>query len=299
MRVGVVGLGNMGRNHARIYSSMSECNLTAVADVDAEVAKLVGDQYKVESFTDYKLMVNKVDAVSIAVPTSLHYEVASFFIKNGVHCLIEKPIAKTVREAEELVKLAEKHGVKLMVGHIERFNPAVRKMKEIIDKGMLGKILVINARRVGPFPPRIADVGIIVDLAIHDIDVLRYFYGREPSRVHAKYGSIKSNYEDHAVILLDFDEGAGCIEANWFTPHKVRTVVVTGTEGISYMDYIEQSIVLYNSQWKMEPKVEKEEPLKLELEHFVRCVKEDKEPLTSGEEGLKNLMVAYRALEDR
>lgn len=298
MRIGVVGLGNMGKNHVRVFSSIKECNLTAIADINAEVAKNIGNQYGVESFTDYKLMLDKIDAVSIAVPTSLHYEVASFFIKNGVHCFIEKPIAKTLEEAKELIKLAERHGVKLMVGHIERFNPAVGKMKEIIDKGMLGKILVVNARRVGPFPPRIMDVGIIIDLAIHDIDVLRYVYGREPLRVYSKHGSIKSNCEDYAVILLDFGDGVGCIESNWFTPHKIRTVVVTGTEAILFLDYIEQSIVIYNSQWKMEPKINKEEPLKLELEHFVKCVRENREPITSGEEGLKNLMVAYRALEN-
>ncbi|MEM0101459.1 MAG: Gfo/Idh/MocA family oxidoreductase, partial [Candidatus Methanomethyliaceae archaeon] len=210
-----------------------------------------------------------------------------------------KPITKTIEEAKELIKLAEKYGVKLMVGHIERFNPAVIKMKEIIDKEMLGKILVINARRVGPFPPKNIDTGIIIDLAIHDIDILRYVYGKEPLKVYSKYGSIKSNYEDYAVILLDFDEGVGCIETNWFTPHKIRTIVVTGTEGILFLDYIEQSIVIYNSQWKIEPKINKEEPLKLELEHFIKCIKENKEPITSGEEGLKNLMVAYRALENK
>ncbi|MDH5807189.1 MAG: Gfo/Idh/MocA family oxidoreductase [Candidatus Verstraetearchaeota archaeon] len=299
MRIGVVGLGNMGRNHVRIFSNIKECNLTAISDINAEIAKNIGNQYGVESFTDYKLMINKIDAVSIAVPTSLHYEIASFFIKNGIHCFIEKPITKTIEEAKELIKLAEKYGVKLMVGHIERFNPAVIKMKEIIDKEMLGKILVINARRVEPFPPKNIDTGIIIDLAIHDIDILRYVYGKEPLKVYSKYGSIKSNYEDYAVILLDFDEGVGCIETNWFTPHKIRTIVVTGTEGILFLDYIEQSIVIYNSQWKIEPKINKEEPLKLELEHFIKCIKENKEPITSGEEGLKNLMVAYRALENK
>ncbi|MEM1753724.1 MAG: Gfo/Idh/MocA family oxidoreductase, partial [Candidatus Methanomethylicaceae archaeon] len=218
MRIGVVGLGNMGRNHVRIFSNIKECNLTAISDINAEIAKNIGNQYGVESFTDYKLMINKIDAVSIAVPTSLHYEIASFFIKNGIHCFIEKPITKTIEEAKELIKLAEKYGVKLMVGHIERFNPAVIKMKEIIDKEMLGKILVINARRVEPFPPKNIDTGIIIDLAIHDIDILRYVYGKEPLKVYSKYGSIKSNYEDYAVILLDFDEGVGCIETNWFTP---------------------------------------------------------------------------------
>lgn len=298
MRVGVIGLGNMGRNHVRIYSSLPNCKLNALCDIDESLAKLIAKQYEVKYFTDYREMIGKVDAVSIAVPTSLHYEVASFFLKNGVHCLIEKPIARTIEEAKSLVKLSESNNVKLMIGHIERFNPAVKKMKEIIDRRMLGKILLINTRRVGPFPPRIVDIGIIVDLAIHDIDVVRFLYGNEPKRVYSKYGSIYHQYEDYAILLLDFGEGAACIEVNWFTPHKVRTAVVTGTEGIAYMDYIEQSIVIYNSQWKIEPKIDKEEPLKLEIAHFLSCIIEDKEPLTSGLEGLRNLEIAYRALRN-
>ncbi|MEM3448583.1 MAG: Gfo/Idh/MocA family oxidoreductase [Nitrososphaerota archaeon] len=297
MRVGVVGLGTMGQHHVRIYSSLKDCEIVGIADVNPEVLKEVSEKYNVEPFTDYKLLMEKKpQAVSIAVPTSLHYEVASFFLDKGVHCLIEKPITKTLEEARGLVKLARDKNVKLMVGHIERYNPAVKKMKEIIEKGMLGKVLIINTRRVGPFAPRVVDVGIIIDLATHDIDVVRYLYGREPLKVHSKFGSIKHSQEDHAVLLLDFGEGAASIEVNWFTPHKVRTAVVTGTDGIAYLDYIEQSIVIYNSEWRMEPKVDKVEPLRAEIEHFLSCIKEDKEPLTSGEDGLKNLEVAHRAL---
>ncbi|MGC8937053.1 MAG: Gfo/Idh/MocA family oxidoreductase [Candidatus Methanomethylicaceae archaeon] len=297
MRVGVVGLGAMGQNHARIYSTIPGCELVAVADIDDTLTRSVSNKYGAEPFNDYKLMLKKdLDAVSIAVPTSLHYEVASFFLENGIHCLVEKPITKTLEEAYKLVELAKKKNRKLMVGHIERYNPAVKKMKEIIDSGMLGKILIINTRRVGPFTPRVVDVGILIDLATHDIDVVRYLYGKEPSNIYSKFGSIKHPHEDYAVLLLDFGESTASIEVNWFTPHKVRTAVVTGTDGIAYMDYMEQSIVVYNSEWKMEPKVEKEEPLKAEIEHFISCIKDDKEPLTSGEEGLKNLEVAYRSL---
>jgi len=297
MRVGVVGLGAMGQNHARIYSSMEGCELVGVADIDPQVLKDVSRRYGAEPFKDYRLLLrNRPEAVSIAVPTSLHYEVASFFLENGVHCLIEKPITKTIEEARNLIEIARRNKVKLMVGHIERYNPAVRKMKDIIERGMLGHPIIINTRRVGPLAPRITDIGIVVDLATHDIDVVRYLYGKEPMKVYSKFGSIKHPHEDHAVILLDFGDSAASIEVNWFTPHKVRTAVVTGTDGIAYLDYIEQSIVLYNSDWKMEPKVEKGEPLKAEIEHFLLCIKEGREPLTSGEEGLRNLEVAYWSL---
>jgi UDP-N-acetylglucosamine 3-dehydrogenase len=136
-----------------------------------------------------------------------------------------------------------------------------------------------------------------VDLATHDIDVSRYLTGKEPISIYSKYGTIKHSMEDHAILLLDFGESVASIEVNWFTPHKVRTAVITGTGGIAYMDYIEQSLTVYNSEWKMEPKVEKEEPLKKELAHFVDCVAHNKEPLVNGEEGLKTLEVALRSLQ--
>jgi UDP-N-acetylglucosamine 3-dehydrogenase len=292
MKIGVIGLGSMGWNHARIYSNLNYD--LVVVDINEELARKASKEFSAEYSNDYKNI--KVDAVSIAVPTSLHYEVASYFLNKGVHCLVEKPITKTIEEAEKLIKISKEKNVKLMVGHIERFNPVVRKMKEIIEKEILGKILVINTRRVGPFPLKVIDTGIIVDLAIHDIDVVRYLYEKEPVKVFSKYGRIKHIYEDYAILLLDFGESVASIEVNWFTPHKVRNVVITGTNGIAYMDYIEQSIVIYNSNWKMEPKIEKEEPLKLEIQHFIECIEKNKEPLTSGEEGLKNLKIAYMCL---
>jgi UDP-N-acetylglucosamine 3-dehydrogenase len=298
LKVGVVGVGAMGKNHARVYSTLPGCELVGVADLNEKSARSIAGTYSTKAFTDYKKLVGEgVEAVTIAVPTSLHAEVASYFLKKGIHCLIEKPIASNVEDGRRIIREAKENKVKLMVGHIERFNPAVQKTKEIIADGLLGKILIISSRRVGPFAPRIIDVGIIIDLATHDIDIARYFYGKEPVAVYSKFGSIKHKEEDHAIMLLDFGNGSASIEVNWFTPHKVRTAVITGTEGIAYVDYIEQQVTLFNAQWKMEPKVEKGEPLKAELENFVDCIREDKEPLVSGEEGLKTLKVALEVLE--
>jgi UDP-N-acetylglucosamine 3-dehydrogenase len=298
MKVGVVGVGNMGQNHARIYSGLKDCDLVGVADADVVRVEQVAGAYRTKAFIDYKdLMREGVEAVSIAVPTSMHFKVASFFLNEGVDCLVEKPITPSLEEGKALVEIARKNGRKLMVGHIERFNPAVQKLKSIIDEDLLGKVLIISTRRVGPYSPRVNDVGIIVDLATHDIDVSRYLTGKEPISIYSKHGTIKHSMEDHAIILLDFGDSAACIEVNWFTPHKVRTAVITGTGGIAYMDYIEQSLTVYNSEWKMEPKVEKEEPLKKELAHFVDCVAHNKEPLVNGEEGLKTLEVALRSLQ--
>lgn len=298
MKVGVVGVGSMGQNHARIFSQLEGCQLVGVADVDRARGSSVATAYKTAFFADYRdLLKEKVEAVSVVVPTSLHREVASFFLERGVDCLVEKPIAPTLEDGMWIVKLARSKGRTLMVGHIERFNPAVQKAKEIIGEGLLGKLLIISTRRVGPFAPRNLDVGIVVDLATHDIDVARYLTGEEPKNVYAKFSSIKHVKEDHAIILLDFGDCAASVEVNWFTPHKVRTAVLTGTEGIAYMDYIEQSLVVYNSEWKMEPKIEKEEPLRRELSHFVECVRKGEEPLVSGEVGLKTLEVALRCLQ--
>jgi UDP-N-acetylglucosamine 3-dehydrogenase len=298
MKVGVVGVGNMGLNHVRIYSGLKGCELIGVADADSARVKQVAESYHTKAFTNYKDLIKEgVEAVSVVVPTSLHYDVASFFLQKGIDCLVEKPIAPTLEEGKKLVAQAQKSGKKLMIGHIERFNPAVQKLKEVTDEGLLGKVLIISTRRVGPYSPRITDVGIIIDLATHDIDVARYLTGKEPVHVYSKYGSIKHTKEDHALLLLDFGDSTACIEVNWFTPHKVRTAVITGTGGIAYMDYIEQTLTVYSSDWKMEPKIEKEEPLKKELLHFMDCVANNKEPLVNGEEGLRTLEVALRSLK--
>lgn len=296
MNVGVIGVGAMGQNHVRIYSEIEGCRLVGLADSNKDVAKKFATKYNTKALYDYREILNEgVEAVSIAVPTSLHCEVASFFLENGVNCLVEKPIASTLEEGRKMTEIAKKKGVKLMIGHIERFNPAVQQMKEIIKEGILGKILIISSRRVGPFAPRIVDVGIMIDLATHDIDIARYFCEREPSKICSIYGSIKHSKEDHAILLLDFDGISASIEVNWFTPHKVRTAVVTGTEGIAYIDYIDQHITIFNSKWKKEPKIEKAEPLRKELEHFIYCIKNDKEPLVNGDDALKTLEVAIKA----
>jgi UDP-N-acetylglucosamine 3-dehydrogenase len=294
IKAGVVGVGMMGQHHARIYSKL-DCELVGVVDKNLELAKRIGTRYQTHYFEDYKKLMDKVNVVSIAVPTSLHKQVAIDFIRNGVHCLVEKPIAATIKEAREMVSEAHEHNVKLMVGHIERFNPAVLKLKEIIEKGELGNLILISTRRVGPFVSRIRDVGIIIDSATHDIDVARYFIGREPLKVFAKSGRIKHEKEDYAIIVLDFGNVAASIEVNWFTPHKVRSLVATGTGGIAYLDYIKQKLEVYTSEKKIVPYIEKEEPLKLEIEHFLDCVKKDKEPLVDGWEGLRVLKIALAA----
>ncbi len=293
-RVGVVGLGAMGQNHARLYSEL-DCELVGVADVDFARAREIGEKYHTKYYSDYGELVSEVDAVSVVVPTTMHHEVATAFLKEGVDCLVEKPIAFRLDEAEDMIAMAAQNGVNLAVGHIERFNPAVVKLKEIVDEGALGKILIISTRRVGPFVPRIRDVGVVIDSATHDVGVIRYLLGREPTSVFSRIGSLKHVKEDHAVMVLDFEGTIACVEVNWFTPHKVRTLVATGSEGIAYLDYITQELRVCKSDKEEVVRVAKAEPLRVELVDFLRSVEEGGRPGVDGLEGRAILRIALES----
>jgi len=211
---------------------------------------------------------------------------------------VEKPIADTLENAEKLTKGAKDAGVKLMVGHIERFNPAVTKLKQIIDSGLLGKIVSISARRVGPYNPRIRDVGVILDIGVHDIDVISYLYGRKVDEVYSIAGADIHSFEDHAAIILRYDDVfSGIVETNWLTPHKVRKLTVIGVDGVAYLDYIDQTVELHDGEWIRKAKVEMDEPLKKELMHFIDAISNGKEPSPSGEDGTHALKVAMAAIE--
>lgn len=294
MRVGVIGVGSMGQHHARVYKELG-ADLVGVADINRKRADEIAKRFGTQALYNYNDLLEKgLDAVSIAVPTVLHKEVALAVIDAGVNLLVEKPIADTVENAVEMITASERARLKLMVGHIERFNPAVQKLKDVIDKGVLGDLLVLAARRVGPFDPRIKDVGIIVDLATHDIDIAEYIIGREPVKIFAKLNRIRNEKGDCAVIVLDYGDVSASIEVNWFTPHKVRSLVITGTEGIAYVDYLEQTLTIHNARDVIAPEIMKEEPLKLELKHFLESIKADKKPMIDGEKGLKTLEVAIK-----
>jgi UDP-N-acetylglucosamine 3-dehydrogenase len=239
-----------------------------------------------------------LDAVSIVVPTTLHRKVALDAIAAGANVMVEKPIADTVVNAESIVEAARRESLKLMVGHIERFNPAVVRMKAIIDSGLLGKIVSVSTRRVGPYNPRIRDVGVILDIGVHDIDIISYFYGAPVKEIYAIASQEIHSFEDHASILLRFaNNKAGAVETNWLTPHKMRNFTVIGTEGVGYGDYIEQKVTICDKEWTKEAKIDRKEPLLNELESFVRVCESGYEPLTTGEDGLHALKVALAAIE--
>jgi len=197
-----------------------------------------------------------------------------------------------------LTNAADDMGVTLMVGHIERFNPAVIKLKEIIDSGILGKIVSISTRRVGPYNPRIRDVGVILDIGVHDIDVISYLYGKDVNEVYAIAGADIHSFEDHAAIVLRYDhEFSGIVETNWLTPHKVRKLTAIGVKGVAYLDYIDQTVELHDGEWIRKAKVNKDEPLKVELDNFINTVSNGYKPSPSGKDGIHALKVAMAAIE--
>ncbi|RLF97694.1 gfo/Idh/MocA family oxidoreductase [Thermococci archaeon] len=298
MRVGVIGIGSMGKNHLRVYSEMNQ-EIVGISDINIEKGNFLAKKYNTKFFRDYRELLKKdLDAVSIAVPTTLHKKVALDCMEKGINILIEKPIADTLRNALEIKAKAEKEDLKVMVGHIERFNPAIEKIKEMTGAGEMGELVSISAKRVGPYNPRIRDVGIIIDLGVHDIDIISYLYKDKVEYVYASAGSVIHNFEDHASILLKFRNGhAGLIETNWLTPFKIRTLTMVGDRGIASIDYLVPSLKLYNEKEEKYIRIEKKEPLKSELEHFIECIKKNKEPIVSIEDGKNALKIALSAIE--
>ena len=298
IRVGVIGTGAMGQNHVRIYSEMEGVELAGISDVDQKRVEAMATQFKTKAYTDYKKMFAEgLDAVSVVVPTKLHKQVVLDALESGIDVLVEKPIADTTENADLMIAAAKKAGKILMVGHIERFNPAVIRLKEIIDSGILGKIVSISTKRVGPYNPRIRDVGVILDIGVHDIDIISYLYGKKINSVYAIAGADIHSFEDHASIILRMDHNfAGVVETNWLTPHKVRQLTAIGVKGVAYLDYINQTVQLHDNGWIRKAKVEQSEPLKNELKYFIDCVATGKKPNPSGEDGKHALEVAMAAI---
>lgn len=322
INVGIIGTGVMGGHHAKVYNHMHKIgmvNFVGVADIDEKRAKEVADKYGCKSYVNHiDLIESGIDAISICVPTNMHKEIASDCMARRIRgVLVEKPIASNLKDALEIVNGARRMGVKLLIGHVERFNPVVLRMKEIIDSGKLGYVVSISAKRVGPLPPRVRDVGIIVDLAVHDIDVISYLYGKAdirgrvrlsyPTDVYAIDGNIKGvkgvelgkiEVEDRASIMMKFDDGrVGIVETNWLTPHMIRKLDIVGLDRVAYVDYTGQTISIHGREMVEEIKLVKEEPLMRELTHFINVVKNDDNELVTGEDGVQALRIALAAIE--
>ena len=320
MKVAVIGVGSMGKNHARVYSELPEADLAAVADADQKLVAATAEKHGAHAYTDYREMLEKEkpDAVSVVVPTAMHEEVGMAALDAGAHVLMEKPIAATVEEGQRLIEKARAVKKQLMVGHIVRFNPAMQALKQKLADGDLGRIFQVFCRRAGPFPARIRDVGVVVDLAPHDVDVMRFLIGAEPLRVYAETEQrIHTDHEDLVWGLLRFPDGVvGSLEINWLTPTKIREVLVLGERGLFRIDDLTQDLYFYeNAQVNSELwpalktlkgvseghmiryAIQRYEPLKAELQAFLGTVKEGKPVPVSGEDGLEALRLALALVE--
>src|SRR2546427_10046618 len=271
--VGVIGTGFWGENQVRVFRQSPMADLVAICDTNEKRAKEIGTKYGIPWYSDVGkfLRVPRLEAVTVCTPTQTHLKVGLLAIEAGKNLLVEKPMTGEERAAVRLVNSARKAGVKLLVGFIERFNPGVKAVKKMLTQGVVGDVIIATGRRVARWPIRIGDVGVVKDTAIHDIDAMRYLLEEEVSAVFAQTGSLRTHsYEDYAEIMLRFTEGTtGFIDANWLTPRKVRTLIITGSDATINLDYITQEIALENSERLVKPFTPWAEPLKLELENFV------------------------------
>lgn len=303
MRIGVIGIGIMGEYHTRVYgeimNSRPDIQFKGIADIDENRIQAMAKKYSTECYTDYNELLDGVDAVSICVPTHLHKKVAIAAIEKGISAiLIEKPISDNIGDALDIVNFAQDKGVILTVGHVERFNPAVLLMKKTIDSGRLGKVVSISAKRVGPGPPRYKDTGVIVDLAVHDLDIICYLYSACPTDVYAVAGEGKNGLEDRASIMLKFDgQRAGFLETNWLTSHKIRTLDIVGLEAVAHLDYLGQTITISEHEKDEGIKFSKQEPLMNELLHFINVMSGKEKPLVTGKDGIQALRLALASVE--
>jgi predicted dehydrogenase len=302
LRVGVIGAGVMGSNHARVFGGLSDVTLVGIADpLDAHRQRAT-DLIGCPTFeTIENLLKEGVDAVTIAAPTHLHHEISLACIERKIHVLVEKPIASTVAEGREIVAAARRAGVTLMVGHVERFNPAVETIKQAI-KGE--EILSIAITRVGPFPPRMSNVGVVIDLAVHDIDLIRWFTESEIIEVQPQLSSAVAEREDIALLQFRTESGVlAHINTNWLTPFKARNVTVA-TRGKYVMgDLLTRQVTECfgfqpDGSYSMRHlSVGYEEPLRSELAAFVRAVRSGASPAVTGDEGVASLEIAIQCLD--
>jgi UDP-N-acetylglucosamine 3-dehydrogenase len=317
LRVGLAGLGSMGRNHLRILAARDDIRLVAVADPVAATLASATAQTGAHGFAEPLAMIAEaeLDAVVIAAPTTAHVPLALAAIERGIAILVEKPLAATIDEAMRIVEAARAAGVPVQVGHVERFNPAVLELGRLIDDGWLSTIYSIASRRAGPFPARIRDVGVTVDLATHDADILSWIAGERPSRVYGETAQrIHATNEDLLFGLLQFPSGAtGMLDVNWLTPAKRRQLVVVGEEGMFELDYLTQRLTFTRATDTTNPRliggyaptfegevvelpVASAEPLASELDAFIGIVRHGGRPVVDAEDGLWAVAIATSLL---
>jgi UDP-N-acetylglucosamine 3-dehydrogenase len=316
LRLGLVGLGSMGRNHLRVISNHPDTMLAAIADTDPAALEAAVAQTEARGFADPLAMIAdaELDGVVIAAPTTAHRALALAAIERGIGLLVEKPLAATVEDGLAIVAAARKRNVRVQVGHVERYNPAVLEMGRLLRSGWLSTIYAITSRRAGPFPARIRDVGVTVDLGTHDVDMLSWIAGERPVRVYAETAQrLHASHEDLTFGLLHFPSGAtGFLDVDWLTPVKRRSLVAVGEEGMFELDYLTQKLTFTRSNVERpqmiggyattfsgdvaEIPIQSIEPLRAQLDEFVRVLRTGERPYVDGEDGLWAVAMANALL---
>ncbi|HEY7590832.1 MAG TPA: Gfo/Idh/MocA family oxidoreductase [Candidatus Limnocylindrales bacterium] len=318
LRIGLAGLGAMGRNHLRVLSARDDVLVAAVADPDGPARDAAAAQTGAIACHDPLAMIEEVplDAIVIAAPTTAHLPIVLAAIGRGLPALVEKPIAATPAEADRICAAADAAGVPVQVGHVERFNPAVLELGRRLDAGALSTVYAIASRRAGPFPARIRDVGVTVDLATHDVDILSWVARQRPHRVYAETARRRhAEHEDLLFGLLDFPSGTkGMVDVNWLTPAKRRQLVVLGEEGMFELDFLTQRLTFtrmpktptpsliggyaptFEGQVETIP-VASEEPLAAEIASFVAAIRGGRRPAVDADDGRWAVAIAAALLE--
>ncbi len=319
LRAAVIGAGAMGRNHCRVYRELPGVELVGLADADPGTAERAGKQFGTAHFATPGALLDALrpDLVTVAVPTMAHLPVALECLAHGAHLLVEKPLAFTVEEGQAIIAAAQAAGRVLAVGHVERYNPALTELKARLDAGALGRVFQMHAQRLGPFPARVRDVGVVVDLATHDVDIMRYLSGSEVTRVYAETArQIHTDHEDLLSGLLRFADGTiGVLDINWLTPTKIRQLTITGEKGMFQVNYLNQDLYFYENDWihsqwdaisaisgvsegnMLRLRLDRAEPLRRELEQFVAAVRGEAATIVSGEDGLKAVEITQQIVQ--
>jgi predicted dehydrogenase len=292
INIALIGCGFLGQRHLKtLHALKNKANIVAICDHHLEHAKPLGRQYHVPIIQDYR-EITKIDAVSICTPTTTHAEIASYFLKSGIHAFVEKPITYSLEEADELIRLADQKNLKLQVGHVERFNSAFTTIEPIVQDP-----LFIECHRLNLFPNRSLDIGVVMDLMIHDIDIILGLVKSPIKDIQAVGINVLTDKEDIANARLTFANGCVCnVTASRISPEVTRKIRVFTKNAYISLDYAKQEANIYSKDergiHKRNIPIEKEEPLKKELEHFLDCIREDKVPKVAGREGREALKVA-------
>ncbi len=298
LRVGIIGVGYLGTQHARILSYLEKVDFKGVADIDSNKSMVIGNRHRVPYYENFEDMLDEIDAGIVAAPTSEHYSIAERILKEGKSVLLEKPMTDTVEQAEMLVDLAKKKGLILQIGHLERFNPAVEALKDIIKEPKF-----IEVQRLGSFSARSLDTNVVLDLMIHDLDIILDLINDEVEVIRSSGIHVLSEKFDIANARLEFKSGCvATLTASRVHQGKVRNLRIfepTAYYSVDYMDQEVKSFPLNGRQTDIKTlKIKKEEPLKIELKNFLSCIRTGINIKVSGEEGLRALKLAHKILDE-